>query len=127
MGYLTLLRVLLSLLSAAVCQFWGWLFFIRPLSAALPAGSDDDDQKNFHPDISTAWYAFFSVGFVLGMSLSGVLLRLIASAVETIVVCFAESPNQLSVLARQPAHGPRAMLKPALANEMILAWRQVYP
>lgn len=130
--YLVLLRVLLSFLSAAVCQFWGWLFFIRPLSAALSAAASDDyDRGNsrHHQEISAAWYAFFSAGFVLGMSLSGVLLRLVSSAVDTIVVCFAEAPSQLSVLGRQPiARGrQRAILKPALANEMISAWRQVYP
>ncbi|KAL3940220.1 MAG: hypothetical protein SGBAC_005204 [Bacillariaceae sp.] len=129
--YLTLLQGLLSLLSAVVCQFWGWLFVIRPLSAALEqeAENDPDNQKYDPARVSVLWYSFFWVGFVLGMSLSSVLFRLISSAVDTVVVCFAEAPNQLSVLGRQrrQQQQQRPVLKPSLANEMIMAWRQVYP
>mmetsp|Transcript_22128 Transcript_22128/g.54726 ORF Transcript_22128/g.54726 Transcript_22128/m.54726 type:complete len:615 (+) Transcript_22128:113-1957(+) len=129
--YLTLLQALLSLLSAVICQFWGWLFVIRPLSASLRQAAENDpansNNNNDPADMSVLWYSFFSIGFVLGMSLSSVLFRLISSAVDTIVVCFAEAPNQLSVLGRQVGPRQRPILKPSLANEMILAWRQVYP
>ncbi|CAJ1954839.1 unnamed protein product [Cylindrotheca closterium] len=127
--YLTLLQTLLSLLSAVICQFWGWLFVIRPLSASLRQAAENDPDNNADPaDVSALWYSFFAIGFVLGMSLSSVLFRLISSAVDTIVVCFAESPNQLSVLGRQTGQQQnKPILKPSLANEMILAWRQVYP
>jgi len=123
--YLTLLQTILSLLSGVICQLWGWLLVIRPLSAAHRRAAENDPDNTDDPVLSVLWYSFFSIGFVLGMNLSGVLFRLVSSAVDTIVVCFAEAPNQLSVLAQQ--RQPRPILKPSLANEMILCWRQVYP
>jgi len=55
-------------------------------------------------------------GFVLGILFSSILFSVVNSAVETVVVCFAESPNML-----------RFNHSPEISNEMIRAWKNVYP
>jgi len=56
------------------------------------------------------------LGFVLGIALSGILFQVVTSAVDTVVVCFAEAPNML-----------RANHPPELSDRMITAWRAAYP
>lgn len=60
--------------------------------------------------------ATFILGIVLGMILSSIQLQVVTSAVETIVVCFAEAPSAL--LENHP---------PELSGRMIRAWRAAYP
>jgi hypothetical protein len=113
--FLSLLQLLIAIMSGGIGAFWGWLLILRNID------QEDDRDVNF----SALWHIFFWVGFVLGVILSDVLFRLISSAVDTVMVCFAEAPNQLSVLSS--AHTNAPLLKTQLANEMVLAWRQVYP
>jgi hypothetical protein len=58
----------------------------------------------------------FMVGFVLGMTSCSILFGVVTSAVNTIVVCFAESPNQL-----------RFNHSPELYQKLAQAWRAAYP
>jgi hypothetical protein len=44
-----------------------------------------------------------------------VVLGIVASATDTVVVCFAESPNEFQANY------------PELSQEMLQAWRQIYP
>jgi hypothetical protein len=53
---------------------------------------------------------------VLGMMSCNILLGVVISAVNTIVVCFAESPNEL--LRNHP---------PELYRRLVEAWRTAYP
>jgi ribose/xylose/arabinose/galactoside ABC-type transport system permease subunit len=57
----------------------------------------------------------FSMGFIYGLIISLVLLTTLASAVDTIMVCFAETPNNLQV------HHPN------LSANWKNAWRSTYP
>jgi hypothetical protein len=60
--------------------------------------------------------ATFLLGVILGMMLSSIQLQVVTSAVETVVVCFAEAPSAL--LENHP---------PELSGRMIQAWRVAYP
>jgi hypothetical protein len=113
--FLSLLQLLIALMSGGIGAFWGWLLILRNI--------DQEDDKDVN--LSALWHMFFWVGFALGVVLSNVLFHLISSAVDTIMVCFAEAPNQLSALSSGHTNAP--LLKTQLANEMVLAWRQVYP
>lgn len=61
--------------------------------------------------IASAFVAGAMIGFVLCSTLFG----LISSAVNTVIVCFAESPAEFQ------ANHPR------LSQQMVLAWREAYP
>ena len=58
----------------------------------------------------------FVLGVALGFLLSGILFQVVTSAVDTVVVCFAEAPNPL-----------RLNHPPELSERMVQAWRAVYP
>jgi Plasma-membrane choline transporter len=55
------------------------------------------------------------VGFIIGYSLCATLLSIVSSAVNTVIVCYAEAPNEF-----QSNH-------PQLATTMKDAWRKAYP
>ena len=59
--------------------------------------------------------AVFTLCFVLGFSLAMILMSVVHSAVDTVIVCFAEAPMEF-----QTNH-------PALCQQMMTAWQQVYP
>jgi hypothetical protein len=59
--------------------------------------------------------AFF-LGSILGGASCEILFGVVTSAVNTVVVCFAESPNQLRI-----NHDPQ------LSQDLIQAWRKAYP
>jgi len=61
------------------------------------------------------YIASFALAFVIGLSLSHVVLGVIASATDTVIVCFAESPNDFQANY------------PELSQQMLFAWRQIYP
>jgi len=60
-----------------------------------------------------AWMAFFC-GLLIGTLVSGILMSVVASAVDTVVVCFAESPLEL--------HN----YYPILGQQMEVAWAATY-
>jgi uncharacterized membrane protein len=64
---------------------------------------------------SNAHLVAFLIGFIIGLSLSMVLMSVVLSAVDTVIVSFAEAPNEF--------HANH----PALSQQMMAAWRQVYP
>ena len=59
----------------------------------------------------------FILGFILGGSSCQVLFGVVTSAVNTVVVCFAESPNQLLQNGHDPQH----------FTELVEAYRKAYP
>eukprot|EP00535_Pseudo-nitzschia_heimii_P000613 CAMPEP_0197178808 /NCGR_PEP_ID=MMETSP1423-20130617/3972_1 /TAXON_ID=476441 /ORGANISM="Pseudo-nitzschia heimii, Strain UNC1101" /LENGTH=522 /DNA_ID=CAMNT_0042628621 /DNA_START=188 /DNA_END=1756 /DNA_ORIENTATION=- len=59
--------------------------------------------------------AVFSVCFLIGLSMAMILMKVVLAAVDTVIVAFAEAPGEF-----QTHH-------PALANNMILKWRRVFP
>jgi hypothetical protein len=63
---------------------------------------------------SAAEFAFW-LSFAYGILSSILVLNVVSSAVDTVVVCFAESPNEL-----RANH-------PQVAQRMIQAWRAAYP
>jgi len=92
---LSMMSMLITLITGLVGVIFG-LVFLRSYSAwVLPA---------------------FFLGIVLGGSSCSILFGVVTSAVNTVVVCFAESPNSL-----QTNHGSE------LFDEIIVAWRKAYP
>jgi len=59
----------------------------------------------------------FLLGFLLGGSSCQVLFGVVTSAVNTVMVCFAESPNQLLQNNHDPKH----------FSQLVDAYRQAYP
>ncbi len=57
----------------------------------------------------------FFIGFVIGMVLSGIFMGLLSSAVDSVIVCFAEAPQEFN-----ETH-------PELAEEMNKTWRDAWP
>jgi len=57
----------------------------------------------------------FWLPFVVGSAIALILLSVVGSAVDTVIVSFAEAPRQF-----EQNH-------PGLHQQMVLAWRQVYP
>ena len=56
----------------------------------------------------------FIVGFFIGMILSGIFFGLLSSAVDSIIVCYAEAPNEL-----EESH-------PDIAQEMSQTWADAW-
>jgi uncharacterized membrane protein len=76
---------------------------------------------NAHPSLMSAlekgdaaWMAFFC-GLLMGSVVSGILMSVVVSAVDTVVVCFAESPWDLC-----DNH-------PVLSQRMEQTWAATYP
>ena len=55
------------------------------------------------------------IGFILGFGMSATLFSVVSSGVNTVIVCYAEAPNEF-----QANH-------PELSNKMRDAWRQAWP
>ncbi len=56
-----------------------------------------------------------SVGFLVGVVLASILMSVVASAVNTVIVCFAEAPREFEVN------------HPQLSMDMRNAWRAAWP
>jgi hypothetical protein len=57
----------------------------------------------------------FFIGFVVGIVLSGIFMGLLSSAVDSVIVCFAEAPQEFN-----DTH-------PELAQEMNKTWKDAWP
>lgn len=57
----------------------------------------------------------FVISCIIGFSLAFILMGVVTSAVDSVIVCFAEAPNEFET------HHP------ALSRDMMEAWRLVYP
>ncbi len=68
----------------------------------------------FGDELGASAAAFF-VGFVTGAVLTITLLTLVSSAVNTVIVCYAEAPREF-----ETNH-------PKLSHDMRTAWRQTWP
>eukprot|EP00531_Pseudo-nitzschia_arenysensis_P020846 CAMPEP_0116156666 /NCGR_PEP_ID=MMETSP0329-20121206/22950_1 /TAXON_ID=697910 /ORGANISM="Pseudo-nitzschia arenysensis, Strain B593" /LENGTH=534 /DNA_ID=CAMNT_0003653757 /DNA_START=168 /DNA_END=1772 /DNA_ORIENTATION=- len=67
---------------------------------------------------ATGWTStaiVFTACFVMGLSMATILMNVVLSAVDTVIVAFAEAPAEF-----QTHH-------PALSNNMVAKWRQVFP
>jgi len=64
---------------------------------------------------NTALAGSFFIGFVIGFVLCATLFSIVSSAVNTVIVCYAEAPQEF-----QTNH-------PRLSEEMRAAWRQAWP
>ena len=60
-------------------------------------------------------YCRFRIGFAIGIYLSSVIMNVIKGAVNTLIVCWADSPNRI-----QENH-------PELSQEMLDAWCSTFP
>eukprot|EP01083_Nonionella_stella_P026287 72304_1 len=56
----------------------------------------------------------FVVGFFVGLLLSGIFMGLVSSAVDAVIVCYAEAPKEL-----EESH-------PAIAQEMSRTWTEAW-
>jgi Plasma-membrane choline transporter len=64
---------------------------------------------------ATALVIAAAFGFIVGYAMSSSLFSVVSSAVNTVIVCYAEAPNEF-----QANH-------PKLSDQMRTAWRQAYP
>jgi len=68
----------------------------------------------FGDELGASAAAFFA-GFIIGMVISATLLTLVSSAVNTVIVCYAEAPREF-----EENH-------PKLSHDMQAAWKQAWP
>jgi len=61
------------------------------------------------------FFGSYSVGFLTGFVFSSIMMSIVGSAVNTVIVCYAEAPNEF--------HNNH----PFLSNEMRVAWRSAWP
>jgi Plasma-membrane choline transporter len=80
------------------------------IGAAIAASSDLLDTIGSGKN----WIAF-ALGFVIGLVITSILLSTIGSAVNAVIVLFAEAPNDF-----QSNH-------PELSQKMREVWNEVYP
>jgi len=74
------------------------------------------DQDTFADlNVENPGGAGFLAGLVVGFVMSSILLNVVSSAVNTVIVCFAESPQEFDIN------------HPQLSMEMRTAWKQAYP
>ena len=87
------------------------------LCAAIGYGIGEGQKDWFidSPDPSSASAACAGLGFVIGLVLSSLLLSTIASAVNTVIVCYAEGPAEF-----EANH-------PELSRRMRETWLEFYP
>jgi len=58
---------------------------------------------------------FFRIGTILGFWVAGVMMNVVKGGVNTIIVCWADSPNVFE------------MNHPSLTREMADSWTSVFP
>jgi hypothetical protein len=63
----------------------------------------------------SAGMVVFWISFLVGLLLTSIMMSIVASAVNTVIVCFAEAPNEFQ------------MNHPRLSDELRVAWRSMYP
>lgn len=56
-----------------------------------------------------------SIGLIVGFAFSSILLSVVGSAVNTVIVCYAEAPREFEIN------------HPQLSSEMRAAWMQAWP
>ena len=100
----------------------GNVFFILSLCvggicSAIGYGAFNGDQDLFANSVSpeTVPVTCAVLGFVAGLVLASILMSTIASAVNTVIVCFAEGPAEF-----EANH-------PELSRKMRETWLQFYP
>lgn len=71
-------------------------------------------RKNFSCDVSQNFFDK-RIGLLVGFVLSSILMSVVSSAVNTVIVCFAEAPREF-----QQNH-------PELSREMVAGWRESWP
>ena len=94
--------LLVSIVVASLSGFLGMLLAEATGWATTTLGENAD-----------AWV--FLLCFLIGFSMAKILMNVVRAAVETVIVAFAEAPGEF-----QTHH-------PALSNNMIQKWRQVFP
>jgi len=86
---------------------------ITGLIGLVIAQTDQNIFANFN--VENPGGAGFLAGLLIGVVMSSILLNIVSSAVNTVIVCFAESPREFD------AHHPQ------LSMEMRTAWAQTFP
>jgi len=86
---------------------------ITGLIGLVIAQTDQNIFANFN--VENPGGAGFLAGLLIGVVMSSILLNIVSSAVNTVIVCFAESPREFD------AHHPQ------LSMEMRTAWAQAFP
>ena len=75
-------------------------------------------------EISTTWFhdaggnariVAFLLGFIVGLAISSILLSTVASAVNAVIVLFADAPGELE------------QNYPAISQKMRQVWSELYP
>ena len=81
------------------------------IGALLFEATKDDWFEN----VTAEAYIFFIIGFFIGLFLSFILMNTISSAVNAVIVLFAEKPTEFDQNHNE------------LSRQMREAWQQIYP
>ena len=84
------------------------------LIGMLAAMADQNLVGDLGDEFGTATVAFF-VAFIVGLAFCSIMMSVVGSAVNTVIVCFAESPAEF-----EANH-------PSLSREMRSSWMQAWP
>jgi len=74
-----------------------------------------DDMSYLFGSLKYPYLWAFGIGFLTGLWVGGVMVNVVLGSVNTLVVCWAESPSKL-----QQNH-------PEAARDMTLAWNKAFP
>lgn len=83
------------------CEYSAWQTVVRSCSNVLT--------------VIVLFLFVCSIGFIIGVVLCATLFSIVSSAVNTVIVCYAEAPQEF-----QNNH-------PELSEKMRAAWRQAWP
>lgn len=88
---------------------------VTGLAGLSLAQTDDDIFEGIGISAENDSYAGFSMGFLVGFLLGSIMMGVVSSAVNAVIVCFAEAPAELE------------KNYPEKCQEMLSAWNQAYP
>lgn len=94
---------IVSLCVGVITGFIGWIM----------AAADGNLLQAFGDDVDAS--AGFFVGLIVGFVFMSILMNVVGGAINTVIVCYAESPAEF-----QANH-------PQLSEEMKTAWMQAWP
>jgi len=113
---LALVSIVIGALSGIICMLvakaTGWTTTI--FGSSNGEGGEGEGDSSSLLSVSDDGIVFF-ICFLIGMTMSFILLNVVLSAVDTVIVAFAEAPAEFNTN------------HPALYNNMIQKWRLVFP
>lgn len=104
-GLAEAVMIFIKLAIAAICGIAGWYLvsYDDDIFEGIGISRDKDDMVGF------------GAGLLIGYLLAGIMMELVSSAINAVIVCFAEAPAEFE------------KNYPELCAEMLEAWKDAYP